>query len=131
MLFFAVNIAIRWANLRFNLDLAQSAAERMQDANQIAPRLALWKYGWTMFKTHPLLGVGWGEFPRYQFDFVRELGGVEIANNSHDIFIDLLAKTGAARLGDIAARRASRGSCACCAPRIRPRGFSGSRCSAC
>jgi multisubunit Na+/H+ antiporter MnhF subunit len=52
-----------------------------------------------MFATHPLLGVGWGEFPRYQFDFVRELGGVEIANNSHDIFIDLLAKTGALGLG--------------------------------
>jgi multisubunit Na+/H+ antiporter MnhF subunit len=47
-----------------------------------------------MFLTHPLLGVGWGEFPLHQFEFVRELGGVEIANNSHDIFIDLLAKTG-------------------------------------
>jgi O-antigen ligase len=95
LLFFAVNGAVRWANVRYGFDLAQSAAERMQDANQIAPRLALWKYGWTMFKTHPLLGVGWGEFPRYQFDLVRELGGVEIANNAHDIFIDLLAKTGA------------------------------------
>ncbi|SAL11289.1 O-antigen polymerase family protein [Caballeronia udeis] len=94
VLFFAVNAAIRWANLRFQLELGQSAAERMQDANQIAPRLALWKYGWTMFLTHPLLGVGWGEFPLHQFEFVRELGGVEIANNSHDIFIDLLAKTG-------------------------------------
>jgi len=94
VLFFAVNAAIRWANLRFQLELSQSAAERMQDANQIAPRLALWKYGWTMFLTHPLLGVGWGEFPLHQFEFVQELGGVEIANNSHDIFIDLLAKTG-------------------------------------
>ena len=94
VLFFAVNAAIRWANLRYQLELGQSAAERMQDANQIAPRLALWKYGWTMFLTHPLLGVGWGEFPLHQFEFVRELGGVEIANNSHDIFIDLLAKTG-------------------------------------
>jgi multisubunit Na+/H+ antiporter MnhF subunit len=94
VLFFAVNAAIRWANVRYQLELGQSAAERMQDANQIAPRLALWKYGWTMFLTHPLLGVGWGEFPLHQFEFVRELGGVEIANNSHDIFIDLLAKTG-------------------------------------
>ena len=94
VLFFVVNAAIRWANLRFQLELGQSAAERMQDANQIAPRLALWKYGWTMFLTHPLLGVGWGEFPLHQFEFVGELGGVEIANNSHDIFIDLLAKTG-------------------------------------
>ncbi|KMZ12458.1 Lipid A core-O-antigen ligase [Candidatus Burkholderia humilis] len=95
LVFFAVNAAVRWANVRYDFGLAQSAAERMQDANQIAPRLALWKYGWTMFKTHPLLGVGWGEFPRYQFDMVRDLGGVEIANNAHDVFIDLLAKTGA------------------------------------
>jgi O-antigen ligase len=94
VLFFVVNAVIRWANVRYHLELGQSAAERMKDASQIAPRLALWKYGWTMFKTHPLLGVGWGEFPSYQFEYVKALGGVEIANNSHDIFIDLLAKTG-------------------------------------
>jgi hypothetical protein len=94
VLFFVVNAVIRWANVRYHLELGQSAAERMKDASQIAPRLALWKYGWTMFKTHPLLGVGWGEFPSYQFEYVKTLGGVEIANNSHDIFIDLLAKTG-------------------------------------
>ncbi|MBN3754094.1 polymerase [Paraburkholderia sp. Tr-20389] len=99
VLFFGVNAAVRWANVHYHLDLAQSAAERMKDASQIAPRLALWKYGWTMFRTHPLLGVGWGEFPRYQFDLVKSLGGVEIANNSHDIFIDLLAKTGLIGLG--------------------------------
>jgi O-antigen ligase len=102
LVFFAVNAAVRWANVRYDFGLAQSAAERMQDANQIAPRLALWKYGWTMFKTHPLLGVGWGEFPRYQFDMVRDLGGVEIANNAHDVFIDLLAKTGALGLAILA-----------------------------
>ncbi|WP_133647540.1 PglL family O-oligosaccharyltransferase [Paraburkholderia flava] len=94
VLFVAVNAAVRWANVHYQLELAQSAADRFKDAGQIAPRIALWKYGWTMFRQHPLLGVGWGEFPRYQFDLVRQLGGVEIANNSHDIFIDLLAKTG-------------------------------------
>ncbi|WP_167387564.1 PglL family O-oligosaccharyltransferase [Paraburkholderia susongensis] len=94
VLFFVVNALIRWANVRYHLELGQSAAERFHDAGQIAPRLALWKYGWTMFKEHPLLGVGWGEFPNYQFELVKTLGGVEIANNSHDIFIDLLAKTG-------------------------------------
>ncbi|SEJ24193.1 PglL family O-oligosaccharyltransferase [Paraburkholderia diazotrophica] len=99
VLFFMVNAAIRWANLHYDLGLAQSAAERMKDASQIAPRIALWKYGLTMFRTHPLLGVGWGEFPRYQFDLAKALGGVEIANNSHDIFIDLLAKTGLIGLG--------------------------------
>ncbi|MFL9873261.1 PglL family O-oligosaccharyltransferase [Paraburkholderia megapolitana] len=94
VLFIAVNEAVRWANVHYHLELAQSAADRFKDASQIAPRLALWKYGWTMFHTHPLLGVGWGEFPRYQYDLVKQLGAVEIANNSHDIFIDLLAKTG-------------------------------------
>ncbi|MEX3636927.1 PglL family O-oligosaccharyltransferase [Paraburkholderia sp. BR14320] len=99
VLFFVVNAVIRWANVRFHLELGQSAAERFQDAGQIAPRIALLKYGWTMFKQHPLLGVGWGEFPSYQFALVRQLGGVEIANNSHDIFVDLLAKTGLIGLG--------------------------------
>jgi len=94
VLFFVVNALIRWANVRYHLELGQSAADRFKDAGQIAPRLALWKYGWTMFRTHPLMGVGWGEFPSYQYQFAKTLGGVEIANNSHDIFIDLLAKTG-------------------------------------
>ncbi|CAB3648580.1 hypothetical protein LMG27174_01001 [Paraburkholderia rhynchosiae] len=94
VMFFVVNALIRWANVRYHLELGQSAADRFKDAGQIAPRLALWKYGWTMFKTHPLMGVGWGEFPSYQYQFAKTLGGVEIANNSHDIFIDLLAKTG-------------------------------------
>jgi O-antigen ligase len=94
VLFFVVNALIRWANVHYHLELGQSAADRFKDAGQIAPRLALWKYGWTMFRTHPLLGVGWGEFPSYQYELVKTLGAVEIANNSHDIFIDLLAKTG-------------------------------------
>ena len=99
VLFFVVNALIRWANVRYHLELGQSAAERFQDAGQIAPRIALWKYGLTMFRQHPLIGVGWGEFPSYQFELVKQLGGVEIANNSHDIFIDLLAKTGLIGLG--------------------------------
>jgi len=93
-IFFAVNGLVRWANVHYQWQLDQSAADRFKDAGQIAPRIALWRYGWTMFKTHPLLGVGWGDFPIHQFELARKLGGVEIANNSHDIFIDLLAKTG-------------------------------------
>ncbi|RBB40112.1 polymerase [Burkholderia reimsis] len=97
--FIAVNVAVRWANVHYHLNLAESAADRMRDAGQIAPRLALWRYGLAMFREHPLLGVGWGEFPSHQFALVRSLGGVEIANNSHDIFIDLLAKSGLVGLG--------------------------------
>jgi O-antigen ligase len=99
VLFVIVNVAVRWANVRYHLGLDVSAAHRFQDVGQIAPRLAMWKYGWTMFKEQPWLGVGWGEFPRHQFDLVKTLGDVEIANNSHDIFVDLLAKTGVIGLG--------------------------------
>ncbi|MBN3791041.1 Wzy polymerase domain-containing protein [Burkholderia sp. Ac-20353] len=102
VLFVAVNVTVRWANLHYHLNLAESAAERMRDAGQIAPRLALWKYGIAMFREHPLLGVGWGEFPSHQFALARTLGGVEIANNAHDIFIDLLAKSGVIGLGVLA-----------------------------
>lgn len=96
--FIGVNTFVRWANVRYHLELDVSAADRFKDAGQIAPRLALWRYGWTMFKSSPLLGVGWGDFPIHQYALVRSLGGVEIANNAHDIFIDLLAKTGLAGL---------------------------------
>lgn len=94
LIFIGVNAFVRWANVHYDLQLDQSAADRFKDAGQIAPRIALWRYGLTMFKTHPILGVGWGDFPIHQFELVRSLGGVEIANNSHDVFIDLLAKTG-------------------------------------
>jgi O-antigen ligase len=94
LIFIGVNTFVRWANVRYHLELDVSAADRFKDAGQIAPRLALWRYGWTMFKSNPLLGVGWGEFPIHQYALVKSLGGVEIANNAHNIFIDLLAKTG-------------------------------------
>ncbi|GLU33099.1 Wzy polymerase domain-containing protein [Trinickia caryophylli] len=98
-IFVVVNIGVRWANDRYQLNLDVSAAHRFQDKGQFVLRLAMWKYGWTMFRGHPWLGVGWGEFPRYQFELVKMLGDVEVANNSHDIFIDLLAKTGIVGLG--------------------------------
>ena len=94
VLFVLVNAFVRWANVHYGWQLDQSAAERFKDARQIAPRIALWRYGLTMFSTHPLLGVGWGDFPIHQYELAKALGGVEIANNSHDIVVDLLAKTG-------------------------------------
>ncbi|WP_429498676.1 PglL family O-oligosaccharyltransferase [Robbsia andropogonis] len=94
LVFAVVNVMVRKLNTFYGWHLDESASSRFQDAGQISPRLALWKYGWTMFRTHPLLGVGWGEFPRFQYEYVEQLGHVEIANNSHDIVIDLLAKTG-------------------------------------
>ena len=92
--FMVMNTVVRSLDHRYGWQLAESAADRFSDPGQISPRLSLWKYGWTMFVTHPLLGVGWGEFPRFQYQLVEQLGRVEIANNSHDVIIDVLAKTG-------------------------------------
>jgi O-antigen ligase len=94
VIFFLANVGVRWANHAWHLNLAESAADRFREAGQISPRLALWRYGWTMFKEHPLFGVGWGEFPIHQYGLTEMLGKIELANNSHDIVIDLLAKTG-------------------------------------
>lgn len=102
VIFLGVNALVRWANIAYHLQLAESAAERFQDPGQISPRLALWKYGWAMFKSHPWLGVGWGEFPRFQYALIETLGKVELANNSHNIVIDLLGKTGIIGFGVVA-----------------------------
>ncbi|CAM2141038.1 Polymerase [Pararobbsia alpina] len=93
-IFIVANIFVRWANVAWHLNLATSAAERFHEAGQISPRLALWTYGWSMFKESPLFGVGWGEFPIHQYGLTEALGKIELANNSHDIVLDLLAKTG-------------------------------------
>ncbi len=93
-LFISVNWAVRVADGVFDLQLAEAATDRFQDAGQISPRLALWHYGWSMFKAHPWLGIGWGEFPSYQYALLDQLGAVEIANSAHNVFLDLLAKTG-------------------------------------
>ncbi len=102
VIFILVNIAVRWADAAYDLQLGESASERFEDAGQIVPRLALWRYGLGMFRSHWLTGVGWGEFPAYQFKLAEVLGKVEIANNSHDIMIDLLAKTGLIGFGIVA-----------------------------
>jgi len=94
LIFVLVNIAVRKANVMYDLQLGQSAAERFQDPGQISLRLALWRYGLAMFHGHWLTGVGWGEFPGHEYLLSTTLGKVEIANNSHDIMVDLLAKTG-------------------------------------
>jgi O-antigen ligase len=94
LIFVLVNIAVRRLNVTFNLQLGQSAAERFSDPGQISLRLALWRYGLAMFRGHWLTGVGWGEFPGHEYLLSETLGKVEIANNSHDIMVDLLAKTG-------------------------------------
>lgn len=130
VLFFAVNAAIRWANLRFQLELGQSAAERMQDANQIAPRLALWKYGWTMFLTHPLLGVGWGSSRCISSSSCVSLA-VWRSRTIRTISLSTCWRKPVCSAWRSCCSAWCAGLCECCVHRIRLRGFSRCRCWAC
>jgi len=63
-------------------------------SNSLNDRIQLWNYGWHMFTAHPWFGVGWGDFPAWQYRYLETLGPVTIASSAHDIFLDFLAQTG-------------------------------------
>lgn len=86
---------VAWINRRFDLHLAVSAVDRLSNGGDaVSPRLALWRYAIEVFRTHPFLGAGWGEYVRAQYLIADRLGTVEVANNAHNVVLDLLAKTG-------------------------------------
>lgn len=82
-------------NQSLELHLA-STTERLARELHVSPRLALWRYALEIAREHPLLGVGWGEYMRAQYLIADRLGPVVVADNAHNIVLDLLAKTGIA-----------------------------------
>ena len=125
VLFFGVNVAVRWANARFQLGLDVSAAHRFQDKGQFVLRLAMWKYGWTMFTQHPLLGVGWGSFRVTSSSSSSSLAtsrSPTIRTTSSSICLRRLARWVLRSCCWVCLR----GCGASCARRIRPSGYSGS-----
>ena len=54
-------------------------------------RLAWWQAAVGMFRDHPLTGVGLGRFPR----LLAEFGGGRSQENTHNLFLQLLAEAGA------------------------------------
>jgi len=94
--------AISAAGHAFDWNLFDTVAE-LQAADQTAARVSLWKHAWLMFKTHPWLGVGWGEFGWYQFEQLKQVGvTVEMSLHAHNAILDLLAKTGIIGAGGVA-----------------------------
>ena len=54
-----------------------------------------------MFRAHPWLGVGWGEFGWAQFTQLPQVGvKVEMSLHAHNAVLDLLAKTGVKGIRD-------------------------------
>lgn len=90
----AAMLLVAWLDQVFDLRLAISAVERLAGDGKGSTRLALWHYAIEVFRQHPLLGAGWGEYVRAQYLIADRLGAVEMANNAHNMVLDLLAKTG-------------------------------------
>lgn len=93
-LFYGATVLVLGANDWLDLRLGGSALERFHEAGQLSPRLAMWHYAWAIFEKFPWLGAGWGEYIHQQYLLAGHLGTVEMANNAHNLILDLLAKTG-------------------------------------
>lgn len=97
-LFYGATQLVLHANVWLDLQLGGSALNRFEQTGQLLPRLAMWRYAWAIFEKFPWLGAGWGEFIHQQYLLADRLGTVEMANNAHNVVLDLLAKTGVAGL---------------------------------
>jgi len=60
-------------------------------------RIQLFLYAWSMFVSHPLLGVGFGEYAWHAFELAGDAAGAVppgIDRHSHNLFLQLLAELG-------------------------------------
>ncbi|WP_353191103.1 Wzy polymerase domain-containing protein [Pandoraea pnomenusa] len=89
-----VTMFVGWANVAWGWQLDGSAVARMHQAGQVTGRLNLWEYGLAIFREHWWFGAGWSNYIDAQFALVDKLGPVEMADNAHNVLLDLLAKTG-------------------------------------
>ncbi|WP_423196164.1 MULTISPECIES: PglL family O-oligosaccharyltransferase [unclassified Cupriavidus] len=95
VMFMALMTLIKTAGLAFDWRLFDAVAQ-MHTKDQLSGRNALWAHAIGMFRAHPWLGVGYGEFGWAQFQQLAQVGGrPEMALHAHNAVLDLLAKTGA------------------------------------
>ncbi|SDC46827.1 O-antigen ligase [Cupriavidus sp. YR651] len=94
--------AIKAAGQAFDWHLFDTVAQ-LKAGDQVSARGALWAHALAMFRAHPLLGVGYGEFGWAQFQQMSQLRvTTEMSLHSHNAILDLLAKTGAVGAGGVA-----------------------------
>ncbi len=85
---------IKYAKEAFSLNI-MSVLDRDLNINSGQNlRYSLYQHGWLIFKQNPILGNSHGNFSWLQFINTSKLPMVEIANSSHNLIIDLLAKFG-------------------------------------
>jgi O-antigen ligase len=78
------------------------AAERIAAGDQVSLRGGMWQHALAMFRAHPWLGVGWGEFAWHQFQQMDTITRtVEMTLHAHNAVLDMLAKTGLVGTGGV------------------------------
>jgi O-antigen ligase len=85
---------IKSAGQAFDWRLFDTVAQ-LKAGDQVSARGALWAHAVAMFRLHPLLGVGYGEFGWAQFQQMAQVRvTAEMSLHAHNAVLDLLAKTG-------------------------------------
>jgi len=89
--------------------LTERLAEGATLADRAAGRLDIWRVGWVIIRSHPLLGVGLGCFPGVYLDYLSQATGIswrhalEVAEglqrNPHNTFLGTAAELGVIGLG--------------------------------
>jgi len=84
--------------------LGARVSERLNDMDNVTLRQKLWETAASLFRDHPLLGVGFGNFPEYYLDAMRahrigpvnEFGAdaVERIRVAESFYLQLAAETG-------------------------------------
>lgn len=78
------------------LEPAKVPAQRlMETMGTESNRLMLIEQAWLVFKQNPWLGIGWAEFPWYNFSVTEDYPSLKgLWHHSHNLFMQLLAETG-------------------------------------
>ncbi|MEW6560274.1 MAG: Wzy polymerase domain-containing protein [Pseudomonadota bacterium] len=67
--------------------------QRLADRG-LGQRLGLWQIAWEAFKSHPLFGVGLGNYVQWDYRLALSQSQPLFANNAHNLFAQLAAETG-------------------------------------
>ncbi|CAG9169846.1 hypothetical protein LMG32289_01877 [Cupriavidus pampae] len=85
---------IRAAGQMFDWQLFDTIA-LIKGEGQLTGRSALWTHALAMFRAHPWIGIGYGEFGWAEFQQMAQVGArPEMALHAHNAVLDMLAKTG-------------------------------------
>jgi O-antigen ligase len=90
LLFLGMSLVVKLVAATFSLEYLTSYERGAHDGI----RLKLWQDAWTIFFSHPLVGVGFGEFTAHQYGLVDRWDSDVLSRHAHNLPLQLLAETG-------------------------------------